>query len=193
MTIGIILLVRFFMMEWYTRHIGLWTIQSNLPLQMCGISAILSGIVPLWRNQTAYEFLYYWGIPGAFHSMITPEFTIGTKGLLFWEYYFSHGGIILSALFLTFYLGMRPGKGSWWKIFLWTQPVLLITGVINYILDANYMYLCIPPEVNNPFVIGAFPFHLISLEFAGILHFGVMYIPFGIKYRKGKMPLPELQ
>ncbi|NQU66692.1 MAG: TIGR02206 family membrane protein [Candidatus Marinimicrobia bacterium] len=190
--IGVVLLLRYFWAEWYTIDINLWTIQSSLPLQMCGIAAILSGIVPFWRNQTAYEFLYFWGIPGALHSVITPEFTIGTEGPLFIEYYISHGGIIISALFLTLFLGMRPRQGSWWKIFLWTQPILLIIGLINYVLDANYMYLCVPPDVNNPFVIGRFPLHLIFLELAGILHFFIVYIPFGIKYRKQKIMLEDL-
>ena len=184
--IGFILLLRFFWAEWYTWSIDLWNIQSNLPLQMCGMSAILSGIVPFWRNQIAYEFLYYWGIPGAFHSIITPEFTIGTEGPLFWEYYISHGGIILAALFLTIYLGMKPRKGSWWKIFLWTQPVLVIVGLINYVLDANYMYLCIPPKVNNPFIIGRFPYYLVFLEIAGLLHFSIVYIPYWLQYRSQK-------
>jgi uncharacterized membrane protein YwaF len=38
------------------------------------------------------------GIPGAFHSLLTPEFTVGMEGFLFMEYFIAHGGIILNAL-----------------------------------------------------------------------------------------------
>ena len=143
--IGVVLIIRTVGVHFYWNHLGIWTIESSLPLHLCGLSAILSGIVLFWRKQWAYECLYFWGLPGAFHSLMTPEFTIGSSGLLFYEYYLSHGGIILSAVYLTWLLGMRPRKGSWWKVFLWSQLLVPIIGFVNWILDANYMYICIKP------------------------------------------------
>ena len=139
--IGIVLIARTVGIHFYWNHLGIWTIESSLPLHLCGLSAILSGIVLFWRNQLAYECLYYGGIIGAFHSLLNPEFTIGWDGLLFYEYYLYHGGIILSAIYLTWILGMRPRKGSWWKVFLWSQLLLTIIGCINWTLNANYIYL----------------------------------------------------
>ncbi len=166
----------------YQLAMGRWSLQSSLPLQMCAISGILSGVVLLFPKQWSYEILYYWGIPGAFHSLLTPEFTLGTDGLFFIEYFVSHGGIIFAALWATMILKMRPRKGSWWRVFLWSQLLLPIVGGMNWILDANYMYICKPPIVENPFIVGDFPFHLIGLEFAGLLHFALVYLPFGIIY-----------
>jgi hypothetical integral membrane protein (TIGR02206 family) len=180
---GVIFLARAILIHPYQIYLGRWTVQSSLPLHMCGISALLSGIVLLWRNQLAYEFLFYWGIPGAFHSLLTPEFTLGTQGLLFPEYFLSHGGIIASALYLTLVLGMRPRKGSWWKIAIWSQLIFPIIGPINWLLDANYMYICEKPIASNPFVIGEWPWYIFVLEIIGLLHFVVVYIPFGIQYR----------
>ena len=184
--IGMVLIMRTVGIHFYWSHLGIWTIESSLPFHLCGLSAILSGIVLFWRNQLAYECLYYWGIVGAFHSLLTPEFTIGRNGLLFYEYYLSHGGIILSALYLTFLLGMRPRKGSWLKIFLWSQLLIPIIGCINWILKSNYMYLCIKPIANNPFLIGEWPWYIIGIEFAAILHFIIVYIPFAYVYRLEK-------
>ncbi len=182
--IGTALIIRSIGIHFYWDYLDIWTIESSLPLHLCGLSAILSGIVMFWRNQTAYELLFYWGIPGALHSILTPEFTSGTGGLRFVEYYISHGGIILSALYLTFILGMRPRQSSWFKIFLYSQMLLPIIGFINWILNANYMYLCIKPIVNNPFLVGDWPWYLLSIELAGLLHFIIIYIPFGLNYRK---------
>ena len=78
--IGIILIVRAIGVHFYWDHLGIWSVHSSLPLHLCGLSAILSGIVIFWRNQFLYELLYYWGIPGAFHSFLTPEFTNNDKG-----------------------------------------------------------------------------------------------------------------
>lgn len=177
-----VLIARVILIHPYLVYLGRWRVQSSLPLHMCGLSAILSGVVLLWRNQRAYEFLFYWGIPGAFHSLLTPEFTSGRAGLLFTEYFISHGGIIASALYLTLVLEMKPRKGSWWKIALWSQPVLLVIGAANWVLDSNYMYLCQKPLANNPFVMGDWPWYLVGLQIAGLLHLLAVYSPFGLQY-----------
>jgi len=185
--IGIILIFRSVGVHFFWDHLGIWTIESSLPLHLCGLSAILSGVVLFWRNQLAYECLYYWGIIGAFHSLLTPEFTMGNEGLLFYEYYLSHGGIILSALYLTWVLGMKPREGSWLKIFIFSQILIPSIGLVNMLINANYMYLCDKPIVNNPFLIGDWPWYIIGVEFAAILHFIIAYAPFGFYYRKNKI------
>lgn len=192
-TIGIILISRAVLIHPYQIYLGLWSVQSSLPLQMCGISAVLSGVIMFTKNQRLYDIVYFWGIPGAFHSLLTPEFTLGIDHGFFYEYFVSHGGIILSALWATMVLGRQPQKGSWWKIFLWSQWVIPVIGGINWLLDANYMYLCKPPMVENPFIVGDFPFHIIGLEVAGLLHFILVYIPFGIKFYRENVPEAQVQ
>lgn len=176
--LGYFLLIRSVWIHFYQLYLGLWTIESSLPLHLCGISAILSGIVLITKHQKLYEFLYFWGISGGYISIVTPEFTIGTQGLLFIDYYVSHGGIIFSALYCTLVLKMKPSQGSWLKIFIWSQLLILFIGGLNYILDSNYMYINAPPKVENPFIIGEFPFHLIGFELAGLLHFWLLSVPF---------------
>ena len=185
--IGVVLIIRTIGVHFYWDYLGIWKIESSLPLHLCGLSAILSGIVIFWRKQWAYECLYFWGLPGAFHSLMTPEFTIGTDGFLFYEYYLSHGGIILSAIYLTWILGMRPRRGSWWKVFLGSQLLVPIIGLINWPLDANYMYLCIKPIAKNPFLIGEWPWYLLGIECAAILHFFVIYLPIAYLYHQAEV------
>lgn len=183
-TIGVVLIGRFLFMQPYQMYLGKWTLQSSLPLHMCGMSAILGGVIMFYRNQWVYEFLYYWGLPGAFHSLLTPEFTLGTQGLFLPEYFLAHGGIILAALYATLVLGMKPRKGSWLTIFLYSQIFVVVIGTFNYLIDANYMYLCTKPIVENPFLFGEWPWYIVALEFIGLLHFLLVYLPFGLKYRR---------
>jgi hypothetical integral membrane protein (TIGR02206 family) len=157
---------------------GEWDQQSSLPLNLCSLSAILSGIVLLWKNQLAYEFLLFWGIPGATHSLLTPEMTLGREGWYGYDYYLSHAGIILSAVYLTLILNMRPRVYSWLKIFLYTQIVLIVVFVIDKLIHANYMYLVTKPSVDNPFVFGEWPWYILGFELAGILHFFIVYLVF---------------
>ena len=141
---GVFLILRNFWIHYYQIHLNLWTVESSLPLHLCGVSAILSGIVLVTRNQKLYELLFYWGIPGGYISIVTPEFTIGTQGWLFLDYYISHGGIIFAALYCTLIFGMRPSQGSWLRIFLWSQLFIPVVGVFNYLLGSNYMYINAP-------------------------------------------------
>ena len=179
--IGFILLLDVIGIHFYLVHLEIWSIHDSLPLHLCGLSAILSALVLFWRNQLAYECLYYWGIVGAFHSLLTPELTMGMQGLLIYDYFISHGGIILSAIYLTWIVGMRPRAGSWWNIFLFSQLLIPVIGSINWFLDSNYMYLCIKPEANNPFLIGPWPWYIVGIELAAIVHFFIVYSPFILK------------
>ena len=185
--LGYFLLFRSIWIHFYQAHLGLWTIESSLPLHLCGIAAILSGIVLITQHKRMYELLYFWGITGGYISIVTPEFTIGTQGLLFADYYVSHGGILFAALYCTFVFGMRPSRGFWIKIFLWSQLFIPVVGTFNYLLDSNYMYINAPPVVENPFVVGDAPFHLIGFELAGLLHFWLLSLPFRKYYKESEI------
>lgn len=157
---------------------GNWTVQSSLPLNLCSLSALLSGTVLLWRSQMAFELLLYWGLSGATYSMITPEMTLEYSDWNLFEYYVSHAGIIFSGLYLSLVCGMRLRKGSWQPVFLLTQVVALVVGIVDKMIGANYMYLMQKPAVSNPFFAGDWPWYILVLELALLLHFYVIYLLF---------------
>ena len=117
---------------------------------------------------------------------MTPEFTLGMDGFLFYEYYISHGGILLSALYLTLVLSFKPREGSWWKVFLRSQVLILIIGASNWVLSANYMYFSQKPIVENPFLIGNWPWYIFFIDLFAMVHFLLIYIPFKIKFYNNK-------
>lgn len=41
---------------------------------------------------------------------------------------------------------------------------MVILMPLNYMIKSNYMYLNRPPEVDNPLIIGEWPFYLIYFE-----------------------------
>ena len=154
-----------------------WDVTVNLPLHLCGLSAILSGLVLLYPKQMLYELLFFWGLPGAFHSFMTPEFTGGHQGILYVEFFISHGGILLSALYLTMVKGMKPRVGSWWKVFLYSQLLIPTIGFANYLLDANYMFLCEAPIVANPFIFTReWPWYILGIDMAALVHYYIVYL-----------------
>ena len=186
--VGAILLARFFTSHLYQVY-GVpfrWNLMESLPLQLCSISAIISSISLFRFNQFFYEFLILLGLPAAIISLITPELTMGYSPFLLVEYFISHGGIVLSALYLTFVLGARPRIGSWIKITIASQVVLLLAHSMNLWLNklypdasavANYMYTIIPPQVDLPLLVWD-NYYYIGFEIFGFLFIMFSYFFF---------------
>jgi hypothetical integral membrane protein (TIGR02206 family) len=155
-----------------------WILQSALPLNLCSITGLLSGVTLITRKQLIFEFLLYAGIAGALHSLLTPEMTFGNKGWHPYDYYISHAGILLAPFYLSVVLKFFPRPGSWWRILLYTQPLLLMVFIININIGANYMYLVAKPNAQNAFVVGEWPWYILFFELAGLLHFFIIWLIF---------------
>jgi len=169
----------------YLSKLDLWTIKTSLPIHLCGISGILGAIL-MWKpNQHGFEFLALIGVPGALHGLLTPQLNHGETTFLIFEYYAGHSGIILVPIFLAVVEGYRVREKSWLNVFIMCQVLLIIIVLINYILDANYMYLSKRPLVNNPMIIGEWPWYVFGFEAIGLIHILILYYGF----RKMK-PLP---
>jgi len=153
---------------------GQWTLQNNLPFHLCAMSEILAVVMLLTRAQFIYELLIFWSA-GAIHAFITPELTHGYGAYQVLAYCVSHGGVILVALYGTWVMGFQPRKFSWFKVFLYTQLCLPVIGFINYLCGSNYMYLAQKPGANNPFIIGEWPYYIVSLELVVLVHFYLFY------------------
>ena len=182
--IGTILLLRVVLIHPYQIYLGSWTIESSLPFHLCGISSIISAIILFRFNQSLYEFLALLGVAGAIHSFLTPEFTTGTQGFLFYDYYIAHGGIILSALYLTYVQGYKPRIGSWWSVFCASQLFIVVVSLFNILLKSNYMYTCQKPIVENPLIFGQWPYYFLGFELVGFVHIIILYFIFKNFYLK---------
>jgi hypothetical integral membrane protein (TIGR02206 family) len=169
-----IMLFNFFINHAWNLWNGAWNAQNNLPLHLCGMAVFIAVLSLLLRKQLIYEFLILWGA-GAVHSFLTPEITGGSGWYEHLEYSISHGGIILAGLYCTLILGMKPRSKSWIRVFLLTQLTLPVIALVNYLFEANYMYISQKPNADNPFIMGEWPWYILGLELALILHFFVFY------------------
>jgi len=159
----------------YSYSTNNWSIQSNLPLHMCGMSGIMSILLLFNFNAKIAHFVFYWGFTGGFYSLLTPEFDQGDQGFFFYSYFISHGGLILTCLYIIIHQKFRPEVNSWLKIFLFTQIAALLVGLFNWATGSNYMYLLNPPKVENPLIIGNWPWYILVFEALALLHFYLFY------------------
>ena len=171
--------------QWYMFYLGVWDLSTSLPIHMCGITGILSGVMLIKNKQIGFEFIAMPGMAGAIHALLTPLLNHGGDTYQVINYYVGHSGIIIVALYLAIVEGCRIRKNSWVSVFFIMQILFIIIGTANWVFSANYMYLSKAPEVDNPLIIGEWPWYIIFFEIAGFLHILILYFCF----RKMK-PLP---
>ena len=152
-----------------------YILATHLPLQLCSISGILAGVVVFYRKQILLEFLYFFGIVGFIHSILTPQFTGGETTWMEWaafDYYIGHSMLFIVPIFLMMFYGFRLRKNAWWTSFIYLQLIVVIVSQANVIIgnNANYMYLAEAPIADNIFILQD-PYHIHGFELAALAHF----------------------
>lgn len=167
---------------------GTWTLNKRLPLHLCGItSVIICFILFIDKKQFWFEFLFYAGILGGLNALYTPLIDNYTGvDFFYYEYFYSHTSIIILPLYMYYYMGMNLSKYSWLKSFLFINILMVIIMPIDFLIDANYMYLKNPPAVDHPLVSGDWPYYLVNLEFVILILLYFTYSLFKTSILKNK-------
>jgi len=164
----------------HTRNIinGYWNISENLPLHLCGISNLIACIILFTKkNKVLFEFLFYAGIIGGIQAFLTPQINnFDGSYYEYVEYHFSHAGIILLPIFMYNFLNYKLDNYSWLRVVLYLNIVLMVVMPLNFQINSNYMYLAYPPNVNNPLIIGEWPYYVIYWEFIIVIFTYTTYV-----------------
>jgi uncharacterized membrane protein YwaF len=97
------------------------------------------------------------------------------------EYYVRHVLILLLPLYMFKNLNIKPSKYSSLKSFFILNILMIVVMPLNFYIGSNYMYLAEPPQVNNPLVIGEWPFYLLWFE---VFILGLMAAFYGLSTLK---------
>jgi len=160
-----------------------WHIGTSLPLHLCGASIILSAVMLINKNYTLFEINYFWGLGGAIQALLTPD--IGTYGFphyRFFQFFTSHGLILVAVLYMVFVYNYAPKHRSIWKVMGITVLYTVFIAVFNLIFKGNYLFICWKP-VNGSIIdfMGPHPWYIIPLTVVAIVTFYIWYSPFAIK------------
>ena len=153
-------------------------VQSHLPLHICGVALFIVVLVLLRRNQTLYEIGYFWGIVGTLNAVLTPQLEVGFPHYRFIQYFIVHGGIVVSVLFATWGLRMRPTFKGLLRSFLLANFYMVVIAVVNLFLKSNYMFICEPPDTKSPFFFAPWPWYIPILDGVAFVLFFLVYSPF---------------
>ena len=165
-------------------------LSTDLPLQFCVIGFYFSlfGIYMAVSKkkfnpqfeQFIFDCAYVLGFSGAFQGLITVDLTGINNMIGSFALNWAHSLIILNVLWLIFAYNKRFHLRGIINTFLFINIIIIPVGFINYMLDANYMFICQPPNVQSSFIIGDWPYYLFYLEGIYIIYIFVLYLPFWI-------------
>ena len=166
--------------------IGDWNTATDLPLHLCGISGLICAILPfLKRKQILFDFVFYTGIIGGIMSMLTPQMnSYDGSQFAYLEYYVRHSIILVMPIYLLQNYGMELTKKSMMRTFITLNVLLAIIMPFNFYVGGNYMYLAEPPQVENPLVIGEWPYYVLWFEVFMIVLLLVLFYSSKIRLRQ---------
>ena len=143
---------------------GYYSINKDLPLQLCSIGVYLGAFNLIYRNQTIFNLIFYWGFVGATNAILTPDGDLFELKIFFFYSQAYHAALIFAVLWMIIKYGMRMEYKSIFQVVLYTNVIVGIITVINFALDSNYMFLRIMPNSISPFLMGQWPTYILMVQ-----------------------------
>ena len=162
--------------------------QTDLPLHFCqfGFYFSLFGLYIAASNkkinpnveQFLFDCAYVLGLAGAFQAMVVVDLTGINNQIGVYALNWQHSLIILNVLWLIFAYKKQFNVRGIFNAFIFINIIIWPVGLINYFLDANYMFVCAPPNVESSFFIGEWPYYLLWLELIYFFYIVLLWVPF---------------
>tara|TARA_B100001093_G_scaffold352872_1_gene337358 strand:+ start:5029 stop:5715 length:687 start_codon:yes stop_codon:yes gene_type:complete len=174
---GVVILLTSIISPLRTYISGHFSLAADLPFHLCGISALICAVIPFLKNkQPLFDFVFYTGIIGGFMGILTPQMSdYDGSFYVYFVFYIRHIFIFTMPIFMLQNLNLRPRKQSMLKTFLILNILLAFIMPFNFYIGGNYMYLAQPPQVENPLVIGPWPYYIIGFEVFVVLLLVLLY------------------
>lgn len=154
-----------------------------LPLHLCHISAIMTGVVLLTGNRELFGVVYFWTFGGAPVALLTPDLAYTFPDGQFVMFFITHGFIMLGAFYAVLTLKYRPTWTSLWRSFRVSMLIMVIIFPLNYTLGGatNYLYLRFKPQVGSLMdFLPDPPYHIPFVVVIGLVIFVLTYLPYAI-------------
>ena len=143
------------------------SLTEDLPLHLCNYGLVIAAIGMVTRNRFCFEFAYLTGTTAVLQALLTPNFDDLQNLTEYVVYFVPHALIIQFALWNVVVDGMLTSRGAVVRTLLLIVAIMLPVGIVNWLTDANYMYLCARPAVDNPLVIGGWPWYIVNVMVIG--------------------------
>ncbi len=157
-------------------HLGYLSLQNALPMHLCDWAIFIVAVALVTRHRAACEIGYFWGLAGTFQAILTPDLHFDFPAIEFFLFFFSHGGIVLGAIFALLISRHRLTWRSVWRVWAWLHVYAACALIANLLTGANYGYLMGKP--GRPSLLdflGPWPWYILALEVVAILLFSTLF------------------
>ena len=172
---------------WNRASVRELTLALDIPLHFCHLALFFAIFLLLRPNQLLYEVTYFWGLGGAFQAMLAPDMTDFDNYLAVFLFNAHHALIILVCIWMAVIDGFRCRKWAIFKTMIISNIVIWPVWLINWLVDANYMYLMERPPTESPLVFGEWPWYLINVQLVAFGLFVLINLPM-VYLRKKEAP-----
>ena len=169
-----------------------WTsfYQKSLPLHICGAGIFLTAWVLITGRQRSFEIAYFWGIGGTLQAILTPDLELAYPSYWFFTYFITHGVIVVGVLYAAVAMKLRLQRGALWRGFIATNLFMIVVGLADWLLGANYMFLRHAPRGDSPFFFLPWPWYILFIEVAGLAVGAALSLPFWMTDRRRRTDQP---
>lgn len=158
---------------------GLFNEKTDLPFDLCNISALFMPFFILNRKNWIFQILYYWIMAGTTQAILTPHLYDGFPHYTFIKYFLVHCGLVLQILYVIFIFKMKPTLRGVGIAFAAIQFYLVFLILANSILQSNYAYICHKPDIPSLLdYFGPHPFYLLVSQGMALIFFFMYWLPF---------------
>jgi hypothetical integral membrane protein (TIGR02206 family) len=158
--------------------------RSFLPLELCDVAMVLAVVTLVFPRRRTAELVYFWAGSGSLVAMLTPELPWTFPRWEFVVFFGLHGLVLVSALVLVFALRLHPRPGAPWRVAAVTLAWTAFVALVDWVLDANFMYLRSKPTVATPLDwMGPWPVYIGVAVGVAFVAFELLALPFRREWR----------
>jgi len=162
----------------YTVARGWFAPPAGLPLDLCDVVLWLTVYALVTARLWALEASYYLGLAGSGMAVLTPDLGAPFPSYPGVKFFVAHGAVVAAVLFLVWTGSCRPRRGSWWRVFLWTNVYAVFVALVDARWGTNYMYLRQKPESRTLLeLLGPWPWYVLGGELAALLLLWLLHLP----------------
>jgi hypothetical integral membrane protein (TIGR02206 family) len=152
---------------------------EGLPLQLCDLTLLMTGLAALTGSAWCFDFAYFAGFGGASMALLTPDLWAPFPSYPSIYYFIAHGGMVATTLAMIWARLARPKSGSLWRAFALVNAFAAIVAGFNLVHGTNYMYLSRKPASATLLdLFGPWPWYLLAGEVFALALFWLMWLPF---------------
>jgi hypothetical integral membrane protein (TIGR02206 family) len=160
--------------------------QYALPMQLCDWTFLTALIALTLRRQTCFELTYFWGLAGTLQALITPAVDTSSIERMV-TFFVIHSTIPASVFWLMFEFKMRPGRGAWWRVVLWSEFYVALALFTNAMTGGNYGFLAHRPSETRSlldFFSDEKWLYVLQINLTGLLFFWLLDLPWQFARRR---------